>query len=96
MGQVNVNRPTDTGDRTAAAGINLIGVLIGLVVLVALVAFLFMGMGRGSNTGGTGSQPAQQPQQPAPNININPPPAPNINVNPPGNQAPAPQAPAGR
>jgi hypothetical protein len=95
MSQVNVNRPADTGDRTAAAGINLLAVVLGLVVAGALVLFLFMSFGRGGSTGGTGSQPAQQPQQPAPNININPPPAPNINVNPPGNQAPAPQAPSG-
>jgi hypothetical protein len=93
MGQVNINRPADTGDRTGAAGVNFVAVLIGLVVVVALVVFMFTALGRSGPTS-SGSQPAQQPQAPAPNININPPapPAPNININPPGSgpqQAPS-------
>lgn len=46
MGQINVNPPggSDGGESVAAAGINLITVLIVLAVLVALVAAIFWGL----------------------------------------------------
>lgn len=83
MGQINVNRTSDTADHTAAASMNLVAVLVGLVVVAALIGFVLLSSGRGGNA--SNSAPAQQPAQPAPNINVNPPaqPAPNINVNPP-------------
>src|SRR5690349_18754792 len=84
MSQINVNTPdpVDTsGDRSAAAGINLITVLIVLAVLAVIAWYLFTGPLHmvGSNSGST-------------NINVNPPPA-NVTVNnPPPSQpnAPAP------
>ena len=101
MGQVNVNRPADTSDGTAAAGTNLVAMLIGLVVVIALAAVVFLAFGRGgSGTSPPVQQPAPNtnvnpPQQPAPNINVNPPqpPAPNININPPGGEAQPPANP---
>jgi hypothetical protein len=100
MGQVNVNRSPDTGDRSAAAGINFLTVLLVLLAVGVLLWFLFTGPLRTSG-GGTASPPQQQapavnpPQQQAPNINIEvPQPAPpNINVNPPGQQQPQQQQP---
>jgi hypothetical protein len=81
VSQVNVNpsgRETgDTGDRSAAAGINLITVLIVLAALALVAWFLFTGPLRAVGGGGTT------------NINVNPPAqqqAPNVNVNPPGQQ----------
>ncbi len=83
MSQYNVNPPPDGNDRTAAASINLVTVLIVLAVLVFLAWFLFAGpLGHMLSTG--------------PTINVNPPAqqGPNININPPQQQAPqAPQAP---
>jgi len=88
MSQINVNAPEpieahDTsGDRTAAAGINMITVLIVLAVLAVIAWYLFTGPLRSMTGGGTT------------NININPAPTTTtINVNPPA-QAPAP-APGG-
>lgn len=82
MSQVNVNSPTpvveDTaGDRSAAAGINFVTVLVVLAVLAVLAWFLFTGPLRsmtggatpGSSTNVTVNPPAQQ----APNVTINPP-----------------------
>jgi hypothetical protein len=90
MSQINVNGPdhghttTDSGDRTAAAGINFLTVLVVLAVVVAILWFLFTGPFRGGfgwggdrDTNINVNPPAQQ--QP-PNINVNPP---NVNVNPP-------------
>jgi hypothetical protein len=89
MSQINVNAPepiADTGgDRSAAAGINLITVLIVLAVLAVIAWYLFTGPLRSFGAGGTT------------NVNVNPAPTTttNINVNPPSApQAPAP-APAG-
>jgi hypothetical protein len=84
VNQINVNPPSaepvdTTGDRSAAAGINLITVLIVLGVLAIIAWYLFTGplrsMGSGSSTT---------------NVNVNPT-APTININPPSqpNQAPS-------
>ncbi len=86
MSQININGPDDNGDRTAAAGINLISVIIILLVLAALVWFLFASSGPVHLFGGGTT-----------NVNVNPPAqqapaAPNINVNPPANSAPQPTA----
>ena len=93
MNQINVNPPTErvyepadaSGDRTAAAGINLITVLIVLAVLAVIAWYLFTGplRGLGSATGGGTT-----------NINVNPPSQPtSININPPSQ--PNPPAPGG-
>lgn len=87
MSQININSPDPRepvavdsgGDRTAAAGINLITVLVVLVALAILAWFLFTGplrsvVGGGGATNVNVNPPAQQ----APNINVNP----NVNVNP--------------
>jgi hypothetical protein len=64
MSQINVN-PSDSGDRTAAASINMVTVLIVLVVLVVLSWFLLAGPLRGTfDTTPNQNPPAQQ--QPAP------------------------------
>jgi hypothetical protein len=77
MNQINVNpsrEPVEvvdsSGDRSAAAGINLITVLIVLAVLAVIAWFLFTGPLRAGFGGGTT------------NINVNPAPT-SINVNPP-------------
>ena len=87
MSQINVNPGHDhvdmvesSGDRSAAAGINLITVLIVLGVLAVIAWYLFTGPLRSVGSGTT-------------NINVNPAPAPTtvINVNPPSQpNAPAP------
>jgi hypothetical protein len=85
VSQVNVNPPPvepvdTTGDRTAAAGINLITVIIVLGVLAIIAWYLFTGPLRsvGSGTSTT-------------NVNVNPAPAPTaVNVNPPSAPNPAP------
>lgn len=72
MGQINVNPPPprDGGDRSAAAGINMVTVLIALVVLLVLV-WLFLagplsGVFRGGNTTNVNvTTPTQQPAVPA-------------------------------
>ncbi len=94
MSQYNVNGPDDGNDRTAAAGINLITVLIVLAVLVFLAWFLFTGPVQSMfHTGPTiNVNPSSGQQQQPPTINVNP----NVNVNPPSGQqpqAPQPQAP---
>lgn len=69
MSQININGPDDSGDRTAAAGINLISVIIILLVLIALVWFLFAGPVHlfGGTTNINVNPPAQQaPANPAP------------------------------
>jgi hypothetical protein len=87
VSQINVNPPTErvvetvdtSGDRTAAAGINLVTVLVVLAVLAVIAWFLFTGPLR--SMGSTGGQT---------NINVNPPSQPStINVNPPSQNPPA-------
>ena len=85
MNQINVNpsrEPVDvvdtSGDRSAAAGINLVTVLIVLAVLAVVAWYLFTGP---LHITGGGSQT---------NINVNPAPT-TVNVNPPSQpNAPAP------
>jgi hypothetical protein len=80
MSQINVNpthdhvEPVDTsGDRTAAAGINLITVLIVLAVLAVIAWYLFTGPLRATSTSGGQTNinvnPPAQPQAPAPGGN---------------------------
>jgi hypothetical protein len=91
MSQINVNNPgpagyepvdtVDTsGDRTAAAGINMITVLIVLAVLAVIAWYLFTGPLHAITSGTT-------------NVNVNTPAQPttstNININPPSAPAPA-------
>ena len=82
MSQINVNPPSvepvdSSGDRTAAAGINLITVVIVLAVLAIIAWYLFTGPLRAmtSSAGGTT------------NINVNPAPT-TVNINPPANNPP--------
>ncbi len=88
MSQVNVNpprtEPTTSGDRTAAAGVNLITVLVVLAVLAVLAWFLFTGplQTLGSGTTNVNVNPPSQQVNPS-----NPQP-PNVNVNPPYQQQP--------
>ena len=85
MSQINVNPGHDhtevvdtSGDRSAAAGINLITVLIVLGVLAVIAWYLFTGPLRSMGAGGTT------------NINVNPAPT-TVNINPPSQpNAPAP------
>jgi hypothetical protein len=88
VSQINVNpppsvervEPVDSGDRTAAAGINLITVVIVLGVLAIIAWYLFTGPLRSLGAGGTT------------NVNVNPAPAPttSVNVNVPSAPNPAP------
>ena len=99
MSQINVNAPdpvetVDTsGDRSAAAGINLITVLIVLAVLAVIAWYLFTGPLR--SMGASGSSTTNINVNPAPTtVNINPPaqpnaPAPANNTAPGNNPAPA-------
>ena len=91
MNQINVNpsrEPVDvvdtSGDRSAAAGINLLTVLIVLAVLAVIAWYLFTGPLRVG--GASGSQT---------NINVNPAPT-AVNINPPAqpNAPSQPNAPA--
>ncbi len=68
---VDTHDHVDSGDRSAAAGINLITVLIVLAVLAVLAWFLFTG-------------PLRSMTGPGPNVNQNPPAQqqPNVNINP--------------
>ncbi len=80
MSQVNVNPPpsvdpVDTsGDRTAAAGINLITVVIVLAVLAIIAWYLFTGPLRAISSGAGSTT----------NVNVNPAPT-AVNINPPAN-----------
>ena len=95
MSQINVNptqdhvEPVDSGDRTAAAGINLITVLVVLVVLAVVAWYLFTGPLRAMSTGGSTTINVQNP---APTVNVNPsqPQAPTQPQAPSQPQAPAP------
>jgi hypothetical protein len=87
VSQINVNpgsdpTPTSSGDRTAAAGINFLTVIVVLAVVIALLWFLFTGPLRSGFGGGPTNIEVNPPAQqaPPPNINVNPPSAP---VNPP-------------
>jgi hypothetical protein len=80
MSQININTPPSDvepvetrSDRTTAAGLNLVTVLIVLAVLAVIVWFLVTGPLHAFNTGSAGST----------NVNVNPPPT-TVNVNPPG------------
>ena len=76
MGQINVNPHTvreGGSDRTAAAGINLITVLIVLAVLAVVVWFLLTGPLQGLIGGGTTNINVNVPTQPQPTVNVNPP-----------------------
>ncbi len=60
MGQVNVNAPGDGGDRSGAAGVNLVAVVIALLLIVVVLWLLFAGplsgvFGGGTSTGGSPS-----------------------------------------
>jgi hypothetical protein len=77
--QLNVNTPaTDSGgDRSAAAGINLVTVLIVLAVLAVVVWFLVTGPLQALTSGGGPTVNVNAPaQQQAPNVNVNVPPPP--------------------
>jgi hypothetical protein len=74
MSQININGPDDSGDRTAAAGINLISVIIIVLVLAALAWFLFASSGPVHLFGGPTNINVNPPAQQAPDINVNPPP----------------------
>jgi hypothetical protein len=81
MNQINVNPPgtaedpvESSGDRTAAAGLNLITVVIVLAVLAVIAWYLFTGPLRNIGSGSSTT-----------NVQVNPAPT-AINVNPPANQ----------
>jgi hypothetical protein len=62
MGQVNVNAPGDGGDRSGAAGVNLVAVIIALLLIVVVLWLLFAGplagvFGGGGSGAGTGTSP---------------------------------------
>jgi hypothetical protein len=98
VSQINVNpppsvEPVDSGDRTAAAGINLITVVIVLGVLAIIAWYLFTGPLRAVGSAGSG-QTNVNVQPPQTTVNVQPPsvsnPAPaNNNNTGGGNQAPA-------
>jgi hypothetical protein len=104
VSQINVNpggtTESSSGDRTAAAGINFLAVVLVLAVVIAVLWFLFTGPLRsgfgGSNTNVQVNPPAQQ--APPPSINVNPPSnpsnAPSKPANPPSNPVNPPEAPA--
>jgi hypothetical protein len=75
MSQINVNapppRPDDGGGRAAAAGINLVTVLIVLAVLAVVAWFLFTGPLKAVMGGSTTVNVNQPAQQQAPNVNVN-------------------------
>jgi hypothetical protein len=84
MNQINVNpsrEPVDTvdtsGDRSAAAGINLITVLIVLAVLAVIAWYLFTGPLRAMGGNSTTNINVTNPQ-PTTSVNVNPPSQPNV------------------
>ncbi len=93
MTQVNVNpppteqRPVETvdtsGDRTTAAGINMVTVVIALVVVVALVWYLLTGPlhGLSSSSSSTPSNSGSTGTSSTTTISVNQPQPPNVNVN---------------
>ena len=90
MPEININNPSSGsgtvesgGDRTSAAGINFLTVVLVLAVLAAVVWFLFTGPFRnGFSSSGPSNVNVNTPAQQAPpsNVNVNPP---QVNVNPP-------------
>ena len=100
MSQINVNspptvEPVDSGDRSAAAGINLITVVIVLGVLAIIAWYLFTGPLHSVGSAGSGQtnvnvQPPQTTVNVQPPSGSNPPPANTNNTNNTGggNQAP--------
>ena len=105
MSQINVNAPdpvdvVDTsGDRSAAAGINLITVLIVLAVLAVIAWYLFTGPLRAMGGNSTTNINVNPVPTTSTTINVNPPAQPNnpapANNNPaPAGNNPAPGAPA--
>jgi len=75
MSQINVNPGSgpvreDSGDRTAAAGINFVTVLLVLAVVVAVLWFLFSGpvgtLFRGGNVDVNVNTPSSAPAQSQP------------------------------
>jgi hypothetical protein len=95
MNQINVNPNRDpvvvddsSGDRSTAAGINLITVLIVLAVLAVIAWYLFTGPLRMGGAGSTTNINVTNPQPTT--VNVNPPsqpnaPAPGGNTGPSGN-----------
>src|SRR3954452_24947347 len=85
MSQINVTPPPSvepvdsSGDRTAAAGINLITVVIVLGVLAIIAWYLFTGPLRGIGSASSGQT----------NVNVHPPQT-TVNVQPPNVSNPAP------
>ena len=84
MNQINVNATPprrDNGDRAAAAGINLITVLVVLAVVIVLLWLLFAGPWRAVFGGGTTNvnvnPPAKQEQPAGPKVDLN---APTVDV----------------
>ncbi len=66
MSQINVNPPSDGGsDRTSAAGINMISVILVLAVILFLVWLFLAGPGRSVFNGGAAA-PSNAPAQQAP------------------------------
>jgi len=99
MSQIHVDVPEpvevvhhSSGDRSAAAGINLITVLIVLAVLAVIAWFLFTGPLRSLAGGTTNVNVNPVPTTGSTTVNINPPAQPNAPA--PANPAPANQAPA--
>ncbi len=87
MTDVNINNPQPSNDRSTAAGINMVTVLIVLLIVLVVGWYLMAGPGRGALG------------RPGIDVNINPPAqqAPSSNQNAPAapqQQAPAQQAPA--
>lgn len=86
MSQVNVNSPgpggptvpPDSGDRTAAAGINFLTVIVVLAVVLAVLWFLFTGPLNSVFSGrrdvnvnvNTPTQQAPAPANPAPKVEV--------------------------
>ncbi|HEV7663946.1 MAG TPA: hypothetical protein VGQ62_10465 [Chloroflexota bacterium] len=106
MSQINVNAPdpierVDTsGDRTAAAGINMVTVLIVLAVLAVIAWYLFTGPLRAIGGGSTNVNVTNPQPTTSTTVNINPPgqapaPAGNTGGTAPGNTAPGGTAPGG-
>src|SRR4051794_7907864 len=90
MPEININNPAPStervdsgGDRTAAAGINFLTVIVVLAGVAAVLWFLFTGPFRnGFSSGGQTNVNVNPPAQQAQNVNANPP---QVNVNPPAN-----------
>jgi hypothetical protein len=98
MSQINVNAPDpavvdSSGDRSTAAGINLVTVLIVLAVLAVIAWYLFTGPLHGL-AGGTTNINVNPAPTSGTTINVNPPSAPAPAGNTGANPAPANQAPA--